>query len=73
MILSALSQARTVLILDLPPKGLITFRKSIFHINTSYNPYPGNVERHNHPLLGPNVLTGDSYGLVYAPPSQAGL
>jgi hypothetical protein len=47
MILSALGHARTVLILGLPLKGLIPFRESIFHINTSYNPYPGNVGRHN--------------------------
>jgi hypothetical protein len=46
MILSALGQAYTVLVLSLPSKGLIPFRKSIFHINTSYNLYPGNVEHH---------------------------
>jgi hypothetical protein len=51
MILFALGQARMVLVLDLPPKGLIPFRENIFHINTSYNPYPSNVGRHNR--LGP--------------------
>jgi hypothetical protein len=46
MILSALGQFHTVLVLGLPLKGLIPFRESIFHINTSYNPYLGNVGRH---------------------------
>jgi hypothetical protein len=73
MILSALGQARTVLVLGLYPKGLIPFKESIFDINISYNPYPGNMGRHNHPLLGPSVLAGYPYGLLHAPSFQAGL
>ena len=30
--------------------------------------YSGNVEHHNHPILGPSVLTGNPYGLVHVPP-----
>jgi hypothetical protein len=56
MILFALGQTHTVLVLGLPLKDLIPFKESIFHINTSYNTYPGNVGRHNHPLLGLSVL-----------------
>jgi hypothetical protein len=59
MILSALGQAHTVLVLGLPLKDHIPFRESIFHINTSYYPYPSNVGHYNHPLLGPSVLVGD--------------
>jgi hypothetical protein len=73
MILSALGQARIVLVLSLPPNGLMPFKDSIFHINISYDSYLGNVGCHNHPLLGPSVLAGNPYGLVHAPPSQAGL
>ena len=73
MILFALGQARMVLVLYLSPKGLIPFRESIFHINTSYNPYSSNVGSHNHPFLGPSIFAGNLYGLVHAPPSQAGL
>ena len=47
MILSALGQARTVLVLSLSVKDLIPFRESISHINTSYNPYPSNVGHYN--------------------------
>jgi hypothetical protein len=73
MILSALGEALTVLVLGLPPKGLIPFRESIFYIKTSYNPYPGNVGSHYHPLLGSSVFAGNLYRLVHTPPSQAGL
>ena len=38
------------LVLGLPLKGLISFRDSIFHINTSYNPYLGNVGHHIAPV-----------------------
>ncbi|GLT64463.1 hypothetical protein SLA2020_369550 [Shorea laevis] len=29
---------------------------------------PNDVGHYNHPLLGPNVLAGNSHGLVHAPP-----
>ncbi|XP_059441788.1 uncharacterized protein LOC132174102 [Corylus avellana] len=75
MILSAPLWAKPArfLLLSLLSKSFIPFRESIFHINTSSFPCLDNVGRYNHPLLGPSVLTGDPYGLVHAPPSQAGL
>ena len=63
MILFALGQGRTVLVLSLPPKSCIPFRENIFHINTLSFSHSGNVRCHNHPILGlSSVFVGDPYG-----------
>jgi hypothetical protein len=49
MILFVLGQAHTVLVLDLSLKGLISFRDSIFYINTSSFSHPG--MSHNKSLI----------------------
>ena len=47
MILFILSQVYMILVLDLLSKGLISFRKIIFHINKLFFSHLDNVERHS--------------------------
>jgi hypothetical protein len=58
MILFALGQTRIVLALGLSSKGLIPFKKNIFHINTSYNPYSNNVGRYTNSSNNDDRLNG---------------
>ena len=45
-------------------KRVVVIKGVSIHISTSPSPYPGDVGRHNQPLLGPNVLTSGLIGLV---------
>jgi hypothetical protein len=47
-------------------KRVVVIKVVSIHISISSSPYPSNVGRHNHPLLGPNILAGD-------PPRKFGL
>ena len=52
-------------------KRVIVIKGVSIHISTSPSPYPGDVERHNHPLLRPSVLAGGLMGLAHSwHPSQ---
>jgi hypothetical protein len=48
-------------------KHVVVIGGGNIHISTSPSPYPGDVRRHNHPLLGPSVPAGGLYELVHAP------
>jgi hypothetical protein len=51
MILSALNQVHTVLVLGLLLESLITFRENIFHINTLSFLYTSKVRHHRNDFL----------------------
>ena len=52
-------------------KRVVVIKGVSIHISTSPSPYPGDVGRHNHPLLRPSVLAGGLMGLAHSwHPSQ---
>ena len=52
-------------------KRVVVIKGVRIHISTSPSPYPGDVGRHNHPLLGPSILVGGLMRLAHSwHPSQ---
>ena len=52
-------------------KHVVVIKGVSIYISTSPSPYLGEVGRHNHPLLGPNIPTSGLMGLAHSwHPSQ---
>jgi hypothetical protein len=44
-------------------KRVVVIKGVSIHISTFSSPYPSDIRRHNHPLLGPSVPAGDPHGI----------